>query len=138
MSAALLTDKSRPLGERGQILIVTLAVAVASVFVIAAGPVSSARATAFCPQVTLGPNDQCHLPIEKAGDIHILSSYGFNRAHCTALLGYYGEQLDSWVCAAKEQYSWYFRPEWRPPAYYRGAIKNNNLSQSGVFSGAYY
>jgi len=138
MSAALLTGKSRPLGRRGMMLMTALAATVASAIAMAVGPVSSANAWPYCQNVTLGPNGQCHLPQEKAGDIKYLSSLSQDRAHCTALLGYYGEQLDSWVCNPKGVETWYVRPAWRPFGYYRGAIKNNNMSQSGVFAGFYY
>jgi len=138
MSAALLTDKSRSLGRRGKLLVATLAATVASAFAMAAMPVSSANAAYFCYYVTIGPNGQCHLPQSLAQDIWIIKSHGVERASCVALLGYYGEQLDSWVCAAAGHDSSYTVAPWRPFGYYRSAVKNNNLSKSGQFYGEIY
>jgi hypothetical protein len=107
-------------------------------FAMAAGPVSSASAERYCDGVTLGPNGQCHLPVGQAGNLSLLSSYSPDRANCVALLGYYGEQLDSWVCAKAEISPWYAVASWRPFGYYRAAVKNNNLNQSGLFVGYYY
>jgi len=118
--------------------LVTLAATVASAFFMAAGPVSSANATWFCFEVTLGPNGQCHSPQSQAGDMWVLKSYSPDRAHCIALLGYYGEQLDSWSCAGKGNDQYYEVAPWRPFGYYRAAVKNNNLSQPGTFYGNTY
>lgn len=132
------TEPTLALGKRGRVILATLAAAVAVSFAMIAGPVSPAKATQFCTNVDLGPNGQCHLPHAEAGNMSILSSYSPNRANCVALLGYYGEQLDSWVCSGAGTSPWYFVASWRPFGYYRAAVKNNNMSQPGNFSGFYY
>jgi hypothetical protein len=136
--SALLTEKPHSFGKRGMALLAALAATVAMLFAMAAGPVSSANALSFGENTTLGPNGQMHSPTGQAGDLFLLSSYSPNRAHCVALLGFYGEQLDNWVCAGSSSTSWYSVAEWRPPGYYRAAVKNNNMSQSGTFTGYTY
>jgi hypothetical protein len=133
-----LTEEPHSLGKRGMVLLAVLAATVVMVLAVVAGPVSSANAETFCGGVTLGPNGQCHLPHAQAQDIFAISSYSPDRANCVALLGYYGEQVDSWVCAPKESSPWYVMAPWRPFGYYRAAVKNNNLSQSGQFNGYVY
>lgn len=136
--SALLTEKPHSFGKRGMALLAALAATVAMLFAMAAGSVSSANAESFGENTTLGPNGQMHSPIGQAGDLWLLSSYSPNRANCVALLGYYGEQLDSWVCAGAGTTAWYQVAESRPFGYYRAAVKNNNMSQSGTFTGHTY
>lgn len=135
---APLTEKPQSLTKRGRFLFAALVSTVAMASALVAGPISSASADPFCANVNLGPNGQCHLPHAQAGNLSILSSHSPNRANCVALLGYYGEQLDSWVCAAAGTSPWYYVASWRPFGYYRAAVKNNSLSQSGNFTGFYY
>jgi hypothetical protein len=132
------TEEPHSFGKRGMVLLAALAATVAMVFGMAAGPVSSANAETFCGGVTLGPNGQCHLPVAQAQDIFAISSYSAERANCVALLGYYGEQLDSWVCAKAGASPWYVTPLSKPFGFYRAAVKNNSLSQSGKFNGYVY
>lgn len=132
------TPMSRSSGRRRGAALAAVALLAAAIATLAMGPVSPAKATLFCGGVTLGPNGQCHSPKSEAGDLNILSSYSPDRANCVALLGYNGEQLDSWVCAAKGASPWYVTSPSRPFGYYRAAVKNNNMSQSGTFNGYYY
>jgi hypothetical protein len=145
--SGLLTERSRPIGKRGLGLLAALAATVA--LSIAAGPVSSASADPgppwrFCDGVWLAPygqpGDRCFMPTSMAGDHMTLSVITWQRAGCVALLGYYGEQLDSWTCGPATGGTFaatYYVAMSRPFGYYRAAIRNNNLSNTGQFNGAY-
>lgn len=56
-----------------------------------------------------------------------------DRAGCVAATGYHGEQVMSWACGP----AWNFVSIYPPnlEGWYRGTIRNNNLSKWGQFSG---
>lgn len=137
--SALLTEVPRSPSKRSMALLAALAATVAMTVGLAAGPVSSANADiGWCSGVTLGPSGQCHMSIAQAGDYVAVNAHGHERAACVAPLGYYGEQIDSWVCAPAYTSAWYYMPAWRPFGYYRAAVKNNNTKQPGQFQGNVY
>lgn len=134
MSARLIEIPRSP--RKGSMaLLAALAATVATLVGLTAAPVSSASSIGWCSGVTLGPSGQCHMPHAQAGDYVAVNAHGHERAACVAPLGYYGEQIDSWVCAPAYTSAWYYMPAWRPFGYYRAAVKNNNTKQSGHFQG---
>jgi hypothetical protein len=130
-----LTEAPRPLGKRGLALLAALAMTVAMLFALSAPPSASAATGGFCQSSWLQPYGQCHMPHSLANNHHTLAVQTTQRAGCVALLGYYGEQLDSWVCTGANSVGYYYTPAWRPAGLYRGAIRNNNGTYASAYGG---
>lgn len=132
------------LGTRTKRLLVALAAAAAISFAMASGPVSTADAAytnTFCVNAWLQPygqsGDRCWMGVGYANHYSSFSVTTQNRAGCVAVAGYYGEQISSWVCAGA--WGQVFTGPANPAAgFYRGLIRNNNLTYAAGFSGGAY
>lgn len=103
------------------------------------GPVSSAPAAdAFCTNVWLQPygqnGDRCYESTAQ-GNWHLADVVVFTqeRAGCVTYAGYYGELYGSWQCAGAHSSKLVYVPN--DGGFYRGVIRNNNLSYAASFTG---
>jgi hypothetical protein len=132
------------LGARTKRFLIAVVAAAAMSFAMASGPVSTADAAytgTFCTNVWLQPygqsGDRCWMGVGYANHYSSFNIRTESRAGCVATAGYYGEQINSWVCASA--YGWALNGVPNPTAgFYRGLIRNNNLSNPGSFSGGAY
>jgi hypothetical protein len=115
-------------------LIVTLLIAAAAYLIV---EVESASANNFCSGVTLAPyghsGDRCLATYGNYLDSTTVHDH--ERAGCIDVT-YNGTLLQSWQCAAAENVStlYFFGDEWKVR---QPIIRNNNLSNPGVFDGTY-
>ena len=94
---------------------------------------------AFCTDVWLQPHgrngDSCSAGQGNWGRIHSVTIRTYTRAGCVNYHGWYGEFYRSWNCYGNETYGRVYVPN--DGGSYIGVIRNNNLSYSGKFGGAF-
>ena len=129
----------RAIWRRATIPVTVLAVCVPLSSALAAGPVSSAVADdEFCTNVLLQPygqtGDRCYEGLDKGNwYLSVVYVYTEDRAGCVTYAGYYGELYHSWECVgAHSGKQLYVSPD---GGWYRGVIRNNNLSYAARFRG---
>lgn len=92
----------------------------------------------WCGNVWLAPygssGDRCMMGQGYANHYETLLVRTLERAGCVAAAGYHGEQVMNWVCApAGGNFAVIYPPN--PEGWYRGMVRNNNLSKWGQFTG---
>ena len=134
------TNGLRALGRRGLLLLAALALSVPISSTLAAGPISAAHAESFCNWVWLSPYGQggnsCDASLSE-GNWHMMqvSVVTFERAGCVTYIGYYGESYHSWACAPANSRKDLYLPN--DGGWYRGSIRNNNMTYGARFGGSY-
>jgi len=103
------------------------------------GPVQQASATNFCTEWTLQPfghnGDRCDAGPGSWGRLMTATVQTFQRAGCVNYHGWYGEYYRSWACFPNNSNGYMVIAH--DGGSYIPIIRNNNLSYSGKFSGAY-
>ena len=136
---------SIPAYKRGSISLVAAAlVTLVMSLGLAKGPVEKANALplgnhAFCSDWWLQPfgrsGDRCAAGHNHWGRIMSVTIRTYTRAGCVNYEGWYGELYQSWNCYGNETYGSIYVPN--DGGSYDGIIRNNNLSYTGKFGGAY-
>lgn len=113
--------------------------------VLSVSTVASAHADApggehdFCTNAVLQPfgqsGDRCGAGHGAWGPIIWVAMWTTERAGCVNYEGYYGELYTNWTCYPNYSSGMIYVPH--DGGSYDGIIRNNNLSYSGVFRGAY-
>lgn len=104
------------------------------------GPVSRASANgAFCsgylfPYGQAG--DRCESGIGTAWHHWRIDNSTGERAGCVQALGYYGEAVSGWACAPPWSTASVYLPN--DGGFYRGKIRNNNVSNGAYFNGWFW
>src|SRR3982750_119122 len=103
----------------------------------AAGSAPAAKADEFCKSVYLQPygqyGDRCDMPVSQAGHHFEIGIQTSGRAGCVRVIGYYGEAVTSWQCTGSYSHTSILLAN--NGGYYRGSIRNNNLTYAAYFSG---
>jgi hypothetical protein len=118
--------------------LMAILLSVVSIALVQAASPSRAEAARvnWCTNVYLAPlpsGNECHMPTNLAAYHMFIGVDTQERAGCVRILGYYGEPLSSWQCVGNYSSTQIYNSG--APGFYRGAIRNNNLSNWGHFSG---
>jgi hypothetical protein len=131
-------------GRRPLIAVCALLVMLALALGMIKGPIGKAEAISpgthgFCLNWTLKPfgqaGDRCGAGHNHWGHINWVLITTNERAGCVNYEGWYGELYRSWACFGSSTSGYIIVPN--DGGSYNGIIRNNNLSNSGRFSGSY-
>lgn len=123
--------------NRKAVVLAAILVTFAAVIAWMAGPTPSANATptnTFCTKVHLNPMAECDMGTGYAAPYAEIGVQNFERAGCVKVTGYYGDPVLGWSCYGSYSINYVVTPQ-NPNAWYRGAIRSNNMSYAAYFSG---